>query len=267
MKTNNAFNPIQPEINRNCETYVEFQPKNANRQVVLFCEFQIKKDSEGKIPIIPDGCLELLFSCNPEEPFGIIATSPEHRNYYNFKTNCTYFGVRLAPEQSSLTLKSSIKDINKYNQVPITDVIDHTNTLISTLSVCNSFMERISVFNTFLSSKQTDQTNYDRNLIKYCINEIYKKYNQLNIKTLSIETGYSDRYLRKKFEEYIGVSPKQFIKIVRFQNYLNEVLNQTKNELALIEKFGYYDISHFYKEFKTMISIPPKQYIYGLNCL
>jgi AraC-like DNA-binding protein len=75
---------------------------------------------------------------------------------------------------------------------------------------------------------------------------------------LANEIGYSTRYLRKQFETHIGISPKLFSKIIRFQCSLNMLLNNnhyTVNDV--IYENGYYDQSHLINEFKDFGYITP----------
>ena len=80
------------------------------------------------------------------------------------------------------------------------------------------------------------------------------------MKQLAAKTGYSDRYIRKKFEAYIGFAPKQFSQIVRFQHSVHELLNHQSPLDDLIDHYGFFDEAHFYKGFKKFTTLTPKQY-------
>lgn len=69
---------------------------------------------------------------------------------------------------------------------------------------------------------------------------------------LANETGYSTRYLRKQFEDHIGISPKLFSQIVRFQSSLNMLLkNASCSVIDVSNENGYYDQAHLINEFKN----------------
>ncbi|NCD68231.1 helix-turn-helix domain-containing protein [Mucilaginibacter agri] len=69
--------------------------------------------------------------------------------------------------------------------------------------------------------------------------------------------GYSKRYIEKKFDNHIGLSPKGFHSILRMRGVINDL---DKNELSLTElcyKYGYYDQSHFIKSYSKIMGSRP----------
>lgn len=260
LTTYNIFNPTQPEMKSNCRSYLEYKPlKSVQSEVSLFYHFVIGDHSFGTLPIIPDGCLDLLFCCDPSHPYAIIATSPKQRCSYHFQPNSEYFGVRLYPEQNLLKFQCSIKELLQQQQIPLFDILKIDSFLLEKISYLPSFKDRIKWFITFLNTEH-HKTIFDQNLIKYCITKIYSTYGLVNMKQLAVETGYTDRYIRKKFEEYIGFAPKQFGQIVRFQHSVRELLNNQSHLIDLIDEHGFYDEAHFYKDFKKLATLTPKQY-------
>jgi AraC-like DNA-binding protein len=259
------FSPSQPVIQFHTDEYKEWNPKTRDGgDVALY--YQFKTDDHGQISIIPDGCVDLLFCCDPGAPFAVLALSPEQRTYYQFKENSEYFGVRFYPEQCSFRFQCAMKEILCQQQIPLFDVLDIDSSLMEEIGVQKGFRERVEVFNRYMKTIKTD-VNYDQKLIKSCIEKIYSiKNGFLSIKQLSEETGYSDRYIRKKFEEYIGFSPKQFSQIIRFQQTVSEILFEAPNNIEeIIDNRGFYDESHFYKGFKKFARQTPKQFLSGVR--
>lgn len=257
---NSAFNPTQPEMKANCHFYMEYKPDvTSQTDISLFYQFQLNEQSKGVLPIIPDGCIDLLFNCDPNAPFSVIATSPKQRCSYQFKNNSLYFGVRLFPEQCKLKFRTSMKELIQHQQLPLFDILDLNQSSQELIATLPNFKERILFFISLINSKPLDET-YDWKLINFCLNKIYTTLGLVNIKDLSIETGYSDRYLRKKFEEYIGFSPKQFSQIVRLQHSVQDLLNSHPPLNDLLDHYGFYDQSHFYKGFKKLMSLTPQEY-------
>lgn len=214
MKTKRyVFNPTQPEMKSHCHLYMEYQPKKtAASEVSLFYQFKIDRSSPGTLPIIPDGCLDLLFCFNPSNSFAVIGTSPHHRCSYSFQTDSEYFGVRLLPEQSSFKLKCSSKELIQQQQIPLSDVLHMNDSFLEELAVRPSFEERVMYFNSYLTSQCAD-VDYERNLITYCLNKIYATEGQINIKDLAGETGYSDRYIRKNLKIILGFLPSNLVRL------------------------------------------------------
>lgn len=255
-----VFNPVQPEMQSNCSCYLEYKPKTLiQTDISLFYQFKTDNLSHGSIPIIPDGCLDILFCCNKSYPYAMLATSPEQRCTYQFELNSEYFGVRLYPEQTLLTFRCSMKEMLQQQQIPLFDIVKTDPCIVEIVANLSSFKERVHYFHSLLKKIQ-HKDSYDQNLLKSCLQTIYTTHGLIHMKQLSEKTGYSERYIRKKFENYIGFAPKQFSQIIRFQHSIHELLNHQINLDKLMDQYGFFDEAHFYKGFKKFTTLTPKQY-------
>ena len=71
---------------------------------------------------------------------------------------------------------------------------------------------------------------------------------------------YSPRQLNRMFNFYLGMGMKAFSRLVRINKAI-QLLNEKTNTLAFIcEKLGYYDLSHFVKDFKMVCAVTPQEY-------
>ena len=61
------------------------------------------------------------------------------------------------------------------------------------------------------------------------------------------------------FREHTGVSPKTFIRLVRFQNILSQLRSGSvsRNHADLACEWGYADQSHFIRDFKSLMQLSP----------
>lgn len=73
-----------------------------------------------------------------------------------------------------------------------------------------------------------------------------------------LNDGISSRHLQRLFNFYIGDTAKSFCRIVRFQNLLkiDPSVKLIKSEKSYYD-FGYYDQTHFIKEFKLFYGKTP----------
>ncbi|WP_432665783.1 helix-turn-helix transcriptional regulator [Wukongibacter baidiensis] len=73
--------------------------------------------------------------------------------------------------------------------------------------------------------------------------------------------GVSIRKLERIFKKYIGVSPKRFMNIVRFEASSRDMINSNSSSLTDISyKHGYYDQPHFARVFKDYTDYAPKDF-------
>ncbi|MET0066864.1 MAG: AraC family transcriptional regulator [Candidatus Thiodiazotropha sp.] len=85
-----------------------------------------------------------------------------------------------------------------------------------------------------------------------------------SLHALSCETGYSERWLQKKYREFFGLSFKQLQSNKRFLQALDVVKRSVdRPELrltALALDHGYFDQAHFIKEFRRFTGMTPSQF-------
>lgn len=142
-------------------------------------------------------------------------------------------------------------------KIPLDDVIEMDPTFAKQIVEAQTFEERTQLFEKHMEKLQVEKTP-SQLIIEYSIQKIYSTKGQIKIEQLSEDIGYTDRYLRKKFEEQIGFSPKQFSLIVRFQNALKIILRNDDHDLSnIIFDQGYHDQSHFIRSFKNLTNLSP----------
>jgi methylphosphotriester-DNA--protein-cysteine methyltransferase len=103
-------------------------------------------------------------------------------------------------------------------------------------------------------------------LFEYCMRQINISKGSLSIRHLELATGYSSRWLNLKFEERLGISPKNYSSILRFQRYYSTMLSNP-NDFFKQKSFYdyYYDESHFIKEVKRFTDMPPTRLMRSKN--
>ena len=81
----------------------------------------------------------------------------------------------------------------------------------------------------------------------------------VRIDELAEEAGVSIRQIDRLFREHLGVRPKAFARIARFQNAIGLLKKDPGCTMAdVAARCGYYDQSHFVHEFRRFAGAPPK---------
>ena len=107
----------------------------------------------------------------------------------------------------------------------------------------------VIVLQQFLFNQFTQQV--EDSIFEYCVAKITSSKGKITIQELEKKTGYSSRWLNMKFADKLGISPKNFSTIIRFNEYYNAVANNNEMEFMQNAFYDhYYDQSHFLKEFK-----------------
>lgn len=93
------------------------------------------------------------------------------------------------------------------------------------------------------------------------MNAFKKRTDNFSVRDLKTNWTYSNRLFETKFKELIGTSAGQFIKKKRMNYVLKKIMNEEFRSLTdLSYSAGYYDQSHFIKDFKGYFRTTPKQF-------
>lgn len=99
-------------------------------------------------------------------------------------------------------------------------------------------------------------------VFEHCTKRIAQSTGLVTVKQLEKETGYSSRWLHMKFDEKIGISPKNLCAITRFHTaYQAITFNVGKDDIYNL----YYDQAHFIKEFRRFTGLPPAKFEKQVN--
>ncbi len=98
--------------------------------------------------------------------------------------------------------------------------------------------------------------------VEYAITRITATPDMCSLKDISDKSGYSQKHLIKLFKDGVGVTPKEFLKVIRFQKAIETIEQQkTINWTSVALDCGFYDQSHFIADFKFFSGFTPTQYI------
>jgi AraC-like DNA-binding protein len=108
----------------------------------------------------------------------------------------------------------------------------------------------------------TKKNDIVQNALKIILN--YKGHIKIN-KLLSL-LNTTERTLERHFNSHVGLTPKQFAKIIQFQYSLTELTNKKMKTLTDISfDSGFSDQSHFIRVFKKYTNQTPSYYLKAIN--
>jgi len=98
--------------------------------------------------------------------------------------------------------------------------------------------------------------------VDYAVEQILLHPAQTTIAHLSAKIGYSHKHLIRLFRDHTGLSPKEFLKIIRFQKAISRIdAPAAGGWTAIAAASGYYDQAHFIHEFKNYSGFTPAQFV------
>lgn len=97
--------------------------------------------------------------------------------------------------------------------------------------------------------------------VEYAVSEIMRQPDQTNLGRLNQKIGYSQKHFIAMFKSQIGITPKSYLKIIRFQKAVGETEKFDEIDWAQISQdCGFYDQAHFINDFKLFSGFTPEEY-------
>lgn len=149
------------------------------------------------------------------------------------------------------------------NHIPLYNIFpDFASWLTEEMASAETFLQRICIFENFLNRILTNYAPIPiqhRRLLNKIIDFHDSSLANGTWKLLSPE--FSSRHVRRLCTKYLGITPKLFARINRYQNTLRIMnMNPYINLSRLAVEMGYFDQSHFIKEFKRFQNETPLEF-------
>lgn len=186
---------------------------------------------------LPNACYTLI--CNVTNNYLLDLPFADVPKELTFERDCFYFGITFFPG------------------ILPSPVLKTIPSLIQIAALQPSFSAQISCM---LSNLESKHVCLPPLLIQQVIAALANE--SLTIQELSKTLSYSERHIRRVFHSYMNYSPKMFIRILRFQHSLQEVLKMPdRNNSDYMEHLSYSDQAHFQREFKFFTTMTPRRFI------
>lgn len=211
---------------------------------------------------IPDGCIDIMNEVMDGGVHSHVDGTVLKTKIHHHEDNRRYFGLRFYPGVLPDIFAVSMKELVS-SQISLEDALKNKE-LVKRLEDADSvdtwFALFLRAYHESMHDKQIERASH-AGLIAYLRQRILSTGGQITVKELSEDTLYCTRYLERVFKDAVGISTKQFGKIVRFQNAIQQINHREAEQLTDIAlRSGYYDQSHFIKDFKAFSDMSPRQY-------
>lgn len=220
--------------------------------------------------IIPDGFTELIFN------YGSVYKANINGSWYTQTPNLlagqisSYFYLENTGETGSFAIKLKPAAITQLFGLSMEDYLDKivdldscANPLLAGLKDQflpfedeQSLKNRLDSHILLLSKSATE------NPLEAVLELIFNSKGKATIKELCEAGKMTERQLQRLFRKYIGLSPKYYARIIRF-NYIFQLIKEKKQTWAeIVYESGYYDQSHFIRNFKAFTGEDPASYYF-----
>ncbi|GAB3264518.1 hypothetical protein GCM10027347_31630 [Larkinella harenae] len=104
------------------------------------------------------------------------------------------------------------------------------------------------------------QLNYPKadSMLDFAVNRILTNHGAVSLGELQRTLHISERTFERRFEQYVGISPRLLARICRFQSTLEQLKRRNYSKLSDVAfDNGYADQSHFIRNFKEFTGFSP----------
>jgi hypothetical protein len=247
--------------------------------ISFYWTLEVPADYEAKRQrIIPDGSIEMAFILGDDikrytsenefiiQPRAMVLGQTIEPFFIEPTGYVNTFAVSFYPYGFANFVSEPIKNlVNKETALDLVFDKKIAKELEKKIIQANDVKERIKIIEDFLFAKLNEKSTID-SIVKTTIDALLDANGTTAINTILKEDLSKRRQLERKFIKQIGLSPKQFGKVIRLQSALKMLLNKNTESLTHIAyESKYYDQAHFIKDFKEFTGINPKEFLGNEN--
>ena len=168
-------------------------------------------------------------------------------------------GVRFAPGAAPLFLRAPAHELTA-TIAPASAILSDADSVLNRLQDIPSVVERLRLIDVYLLSRLDRRGHAE--LALRGMHAIERSHGMIALPELQHQLGSSERTLQRRFESWVGLTPKQALRIARFHHSLTLLFSKPRNTLARIAALcGYTDQAHFSNEFQTLARTSPAAYV------
>jgi AraC-like DNA-binding protein len=259
MDIRKYYTPIQPSVKFDTAdvSYVEFLP-DARLQPYIYCYWQLSRTAaiteNFTYRVVADGCIDIFFEQDSSQHCDVMGFCSKFTEFPLEGRFC-YTGIRFFPSMISQLFGIDAKKLSN-RTTPLQDVLPDAAAFITRHMHADMNHPEISThldkyFLQILSGREIDPDKRFYNALEL----IFSHKGVIDIDK-GLDTGLSPRQLRRLFERMTGTTAKTFSQVIRFQSLLKET-QSGKSASQVFLSMGYYDQSHFIREFKNLYGLTP----------
>ncbi len=254
------------------ETYIQ---KSADPKVstIIKSFWSINKQSDVTIQrekIIPDGYPELIFHLGDVYKTNINGVwqlqgkdliAGQIKNYFFLENTgeSKMFAIKLQPWALTKLFDIEIASLtDKVVEIP-SEILKIIHPIKEVATSFLSFNEKVKQiedwFLSYISRLQIKPLEGQK-----IVELIIKNNGKLSLQELQNKIGISERSSERYFKAHIGLSPKFYVRIIRFSYIFRLVQRNDIDWSDIVFQAGFYDQSHFIKNFKEFTGEDPTRY-------
>ncbi|ARI77753.1 helix-turn-helix domain-containing protein [Halobacillus mangrovi] len=214
--------------------------------------------------VIPDGCTDIIIEYHDHDEDLSFRYCGIFEDHFMFKEDTSStkksFGIRFYPGTASLFVPQKAKEtaqsitgldhLAPQMKSVLQKAIQESRSVSDLIKACDNVLRKI--LSDALLRKNEDVQ------LQNILFQIISSRGMLSVKEISEREVIGRRRMQRMFDQVIGMSPKKFSQVIRFQSALSLWIDQSPTKkLNLPDDLDFYDQSHFVKDIKKRVGINP----------
>jgi AraC-like DNA-binding protein len=206
--------------------------------------------------VIPDGCIDMVFvRRSPTDTFRVFVAGVMTRPIFEDLTcRAEYLGIRFAPGGFGHFFRTPAGELTD-RIVPL-ECLSALSVLVEQVADAPDVRTRLGIVEDGLRRRLI--SDRPEPTLAKVLDAISASRGLVSVSRLACIVDWSPRHLRRVFGDSVGVGPKMFCRIVRFQQALRALRCRLPPDLLQVAlDAGYYDQAHFIHDFHSFYGASP----------
>ncbi len=249
----------------------EMRPPAAALKNIVKSYWLIDSEGNGEIiqqKIVPDGYPEIIMHYGDAYEINLSGTWKRQETFLLAGQLKKHFYLRNTGVSGMLGIKFQPTALSYLFGIDMSEITDRVIPLPLTIKdlfkemTLKAGLDADSLFKSLdaISTKYLGEHAIEVNEIDEAVREIIRLKGNLDMATLCDHVACSQRKLERQFKSYVGLSPKFYARVIRLSHIFELMQQGDQSWSDLVYHSGFYDQSHFIKNFKEFTGEDPSAY-------
>lgn len=189
----------------------------------------------------------------------LILTAADTYNYCTYQGDVRFVMVILKPTGAYHFLRSSVSGLSNWGYtLSETGIYKYFDELQDRLWNLNRSEEAVLLIEQFLIKYIEKNAKIGVGDFSPVMNYMFSNPTKLSVKEIALKFKCSERWIERMCASQTGLSPKKWIRLIRFRSVVNYWLKTPQTSwMEIVVRFNYHDQSHLIKDFRDFTGNSP----------